>query len=441
MALFNWLFARHHGGTYVVRVEDTDYDRCRDEYTEAIFRTLDWCGLSSDEPVVYQSQRSALYHAEIDRLLASGAAYRCYCSQEEMQRRVRQVASDGHEYFVYDGYCRTRTDKPAGSFVVRLAVPRNDRELVTVNDICRGTLSFPISAIDDFVLVRSDGSAMYNCTVVVDDAHMNITHIIRGDDHIVNTPRQVLLYEAFGFAVPQLAHIPLILGADGTKLSKRDAAVSVDAYREMGFLPEALCNYLVRLGWADGDQEIIDQKSLIAIFRLEDVGRKGAQFDYEKLLWMNSMYMKMLSPDALLNRLLSDLTFDAARELSLFSGAQRATAVALYQGRSKTLVELRDHLMRLGSGGTREGMPEINANQRAALQAFVDELSNAQALTADAVTVSIKELVKRMHLGFADLAVPLRWALAGSLAAPAVGDLVALCGVDLVRERVLRLLA
>lgn len=435
-ALFNWLFARHNHGTFLIRVEDTDAERSRPEYAEAQLAALDWCGIRSDEPIIFQSQRTAEYHEVAQKLLASGAAYRCYCTQEEVRARTAQgsVQQGGDEYYFYDGKCRTLTQQLDKPFVIRMKIAR-ERGTISVHDVLRGTVDFSLDTIDDFVIVRSTGAPMYNFTVVVDDAYMGITHIIRGDEHLVNAPRQILIYEAAQFLVPQFAHIPLILGKDGKKLSKRDAATAVADYRHQGFLPDALCNYLVRLGWSYGNQEIFTQEELISVFSLENIGVKAGVFDTEKLLWMNATYIKAKSPEELM-WLLGDYGDGAFRSrLSNWSDTQVMAALRLYQQRCSTLQALEDAVVALSRD------PQISYPPLHTVPAqLVERLERATPWRADSLKQCLQDYVRDHNLSFPDVAMPLRYALTGTTHAPAVGDLLDLLGPEVSLRRLRNLL-
>jgi len=428
-ALFNWLFARHHGGAFLVRIEDTDLMRSHAEFTQVIFDTLAWCQLMPDEPVLFQSQRREIYTQWIDELVRRGALYPCYCTQEEMRDRARGVTDTGDAYYVYDGRCRTLTEKLDKPFVLRVKVPR-DRAEVVVPDLIHGEMRFPLAAIDDFIVVRSDGSPMYNFTVVIDDALMNISHVMRGDDHIINTPRQILLYEAAGLKIPFFAHMPLILGADGTKLSKRDAAVAVSDYRHNGFLAEALCNYLVRLGWSSGDREIISRQELVTLFSLDQIGVKGAQFDPTKLLWMNSVYLKELDPVIIFERIEKDIDLEFRAKVGGLSYEQVIALIGLYRSRAKTLVELCHQLVQLAVRPqvTREQSTAITDVQRLFIQSLSDWLASTSPITVDLIKQRITEYTALHNMSFADGAGPIRLALTGSFVAPGVADLIMCLG-------------
>ncbi len=296
-ALFNYLLAQKQKGTFVLRIEDTDVARSTQESVDAILDAMDWLGLSCDEGPFYQSDRFDLYKEKVQQLVDEGKAYRCYCSAEELDAKREAAMKDGRKP-KYDGTCRNRTDSPDLPYVVRFRLPEG-REEVTFADQIKGGISFRTEELDDLIIQRTDGTPTYNFVVVIDDAEMGINLVIRGDDHINNTPRQILLYEALGYEVPLFAHVPMILGSDKKRLSKRHGATSVMAYQELGFLPEAMVNYLVRLGWSLGDEEIFSMADLIEKFSLENVGRSAGVFNPEKLLWLNSHYIKTGDPQRL----------------------------------------------------------------------------------------------------------------------------------------------
>ncbi len=297
-ALFNWLFARHFGGTFILRIEDTDTSRSTDEYIDAIIKGMEWLKLDWDEGPYRQTARFDVYRGYVERLLKEGKAYYCYCTPEELEQRRKDALAQGRTP-KYDNRCRY-LDKPVPGRTpaVRFMMPQEGR--TTLNDLIKGTIEFENNIMEDMVIMRSDGSPTYNFVVVVDDIDMKITHVIRGDDHVNNTPKQIHIYKAFGWEEPEFAHLPMILGADKARLSKRHGATSVMAYKDMGYFPDALVNYLVRLGWAYGDQEIFSREELVQYFSLESVGKSAAVFNPEKLLWLNSQYMnKFGSPDPL----------------------------------------------------------------------------------------------------------------------------------------------
>jgi len=294
-ALFSWLFSRHHGGEFVLRIEDTDRERSTTEAVNAILEGMAWLELSYDRGPFYQTDHFDRYREVIERLLASGHAYHCYCTREELEV-MRTEQMERKEKPRYDGRCRHRTEPREGVLpVVRFRTP--EEGVTIVDDMVRGKVAFQNSELDDLIIARSDGTPTYNLTVVVDDMDMDITHVIRGDDHLNNTPRQINILKALGVEPPRYGHLPMILGPDGTKLSKRHGSVSVMVYREEGYLPEALLNYLVRLGWSHGDQEIFTLDELVSLFDIADVNQSASAVNPEKLLWLNQHYIKTLDPD------------------------------------------------------------------------------------------------------------------------------------------------
>lgn len=296
-ALFSWLYARHHGGVFILRIEDTDKERSTPENVDAILDGLAWLGLNADEGPIYQSQRHERYQEVIQQWLAEGKAYRCYCTREELDElRTQQMVAGGHVR--YDGRCRRRSQPRQGvEPVVRFKNPVDGA--VVVHDQVRGQVEFENAQLDDLIIARSDGSPTYNFSVVIDDHDMGITHVIRGDDHLNNTPRQMNMLEALDGIPPVYAHLPMILGPDGAKLSKRHGAVDIREYREQGYLPSAMLNYLVRLGWSHGDQELFTLEHMIEYFDIADVNQSASSFNPEKLLWINQQHIKAMSPDEL----------------------------------------------------------------------------------------------------------------------------------------------
>jgi glutamyl-tRNA synthetase len=288
-ALFNWLYARHHGGKFILRVEDTDQLRSTEESTQAILDAMTWLGLTWDEGPFFQAERVEIHRTLVKKLIDEGKAYYCTCTSEDLENKRKKALAEGRKP-KYDGTCREKNLNKAANTVVRFRGPQMGATIV--NDLIKGAISFQNEELDDLVIERADGYPTYNFAVVIDDAEMGITQVIRGDDHVNNTPRQILLYEALGYAVPQFGHVPMILGADKARLSKRHGATSVMAYKEMGYLPEALVNYLVRLGWSHGDQEIFSMDELVSLFTLDSVGKSPAVFNPEKLLWLNQHYIK-----------------------------------------------------------------------------------------------------------------------------------------------------
>ncbi|MCX7821951.1 MAG: glutamate--tRNA ligase [Syntrophobacterales bacterium] len=335
-AIFNWLFSRHNEGKFILRIEDTDTQRSTTEYTESILESLRWLGIDWDEGPYFQTKRLDLYRAYAEKLYHSGWAYYCECSPEEVERRRQEAFARGLKP-KYDGTCRDKGLTPAPGRVLRFRCPQGG--ITVIRDIIKGSLVFDNSELDDLVLIRSDGMPTYNFSVIVDDITMGITHVIRGDDHVNNTPKQVLLYQALGESVPEFAHVPLILGPDRKRLSKRHGATSVIAYRDMGFLPEALFNYLVRLGWSYGDQEIFTREELVEKFTLEHVGSSASIFDMEKLRWINGYYIRKKSPQDLVDQL---IPFLKERGYPERERSYLIRAIQTLQARCVTLSEMAD---------------------------------------------------------------------------------------------------
>ena len=437
-ALFNWLYARHHGGRYLLRIEDTDRARSTEAAIQAIFDGLSWLGLAGDDLPVFQSQRVER-HAEVAReLLARGAAYRCYCTPDELAEMRERARAEGRSA-VYDGRWRDRdpAEAPPGvAPVIRLKAPRHGE--IVIDDRVQGEVRFAAGQLDDMVLLRSDGTPTYMLSVVVDDHDMAITHIIRGDDHLVNAARQTQLYRALDWPVPTFAHIPLIHGADGAKLSKRHGALAIDAYREMGFLPEAMRNYLLRLGWSHGDDEIIPTEQAIAWFDLDAVGRGPARFDMARLTSLNAHYLRQTDDRELVRmialRLQAEgLPVDEAAAARLEAGMAglkpRATTLADLTDRARFYVAPRPvpldgKAAKLLGAPARERLADLVAALRATTRWTEAELEAAVRAQAEASGASLGEIAQ-----------PLRAALTGSTASPGIFEVMAVLGRDEVLGR------
>jgi glutamyl-tRNA synthetase len=432
-ALFNYLLAKKQQGTFVLRIEDTDLERSTQASTDAILQAMDWLGLSYDEGPFYQSERTALYLEKIAELLAAGKAYRCYCTQAELDAKRQQMQQEGRKP-KYDGTCRyAAPQEPAGRpFVVRFAAPGTGE--TTFLDRIKGSISFQNEELDDLIIQRSDGSPTYNFVVVVDDATMGINLVIRGDDHINNTPRQILLYHALGYQVPEFAHVPMILGADKARLSKRHGATSVMAYRDQGFLPEALVNYLVRLGWSHGDQEIFSLAELIELFALENVGKSAGVFNPDKLLWINSHYIREASQEKLAALA---TPFLLERGLPVANGPDLVRVVKSLQERAKTVVELAD-----GAEFFYRQTPVydpadcdkfVTPAQLELFRSLRELFAAAKDFTSAALKQQFQDLLESLGLGFGKGAQPLRVAMTGSRGGPDLFELIEILG----RERVM----
>src|SRR3954470_19803508 len=334
-ALFSWLYARRHGGKFILRIEDTDRERSTEAATQVILDGMQWLGLNHDEGPFYQTQRMDRYREVLAQFLQAGHAYRCYCTKEELEEmRNKQTAAKQNPR--YDGTCRHRTQPRAGvDPVVRFKNPLDGN--VIVEDVIHGNVAFDNGQLDDLIIARSDGTPTYNFCVVVDDMDMGVTHVIRGDDHLNNTPRQMNMLLALGAEPPVYAHVPMILGADGAKLSKRHGAVSVLQYREEGYLPDALLNYLVRLGWSHGDQEVFSLAEMQELFDIKDVNKSASAFNPEKLLWLNQQHMMRVSPESLVPHLKFQL---AALGIVVEDDRKVAAVAKAQQERAKTLKEM-----------------------------------------------------------------------------------------------------
>jgi glutamyl-tRNA synthetase len=433
-ALFCWAFARHHRGQFILRIEDTDLERSTEEAVEVILGSMKWLGLDYDEGPFRQTGRLDRYKAAIDRLIADDRAYYCYASKEELEQ-LREAQLARGEKPRYDGRWRPENARgrtpPAGvKPVVRFRNP--DSGDVGWNDLVKGPISISNAELDDLVLTRGDGVPTYNFAVVVDDIDMGITHVLRGDDHVNNTPRQINIYRALGASLPQFGHLPMILGPDGQKLSKRHGAVSVLQYDVDGFLPEALFNYLARLGWSHGDDEKFTRDQLVEWFDLSHVNRAPAQYNLDKLLWLNGEYMKE-ADDARLAQLVAPRV--AARGGDPAAGPALERVVALLKDRARTLNELADAALLFYAEPVRD--PALLAEQlqgggRDAVRLFA-ERAGAVDWDRAAINGLIKQIVVELKLKMPQVAVPLRVAVTGRTQTPSIDAVLELIG----RERVL----
>jgi glutamyl-tRNA synthetase len=438
-ALFNYLFARHHEGKFILRIEDTDRERSTPEAIEAILDAMEWLGLDYDEGPFYQTQRFPLYKAKVQELLARGQAYPCICTPEELDAK-RQLAIKEKRKPAYDGTCRPADGRSAAlpegkQYVVRFRSPRQGTTVV--RDAVKGDVVFENRELDDLIIARSDGTPTYNFCVVVDDIDMAISHVIRGDDHLANTPRQIQLYQAFGAELPRFAHVPLILGTDKARLSKRHGATSVMAYRDMGYLPEAVNNYLVRLGWSHGDQEIFSREELIEKFSLESVGKSAGVFNPEKFLWINSHYIKTRPPAELAEEI--EPYIRAAGLAVPRDKAWLQRMVQPLQERVKTLVELvqsaryflTDDFPRDEKAAKRFLTPEIAAP----FKTLADRLERLEDFSSAAIEREFTAVLEEHGLSMGQLAQPVRVALTGSTVSPGIHDVIAILGKERTIQR------
>lgn len=427
-ALFCWLMARKAGGTFVLRIEDTDRERSTQASVQAILDGMQWLGLDWDEGPIFQTDRFDRYHAVINELLDQGLAYRCSCSKERLDEvRERQMAAKQKPR--YDGHCRGRDVSTDTPHVVRFKTPREGA--VRIDDVVRGAVSIPNAELDDLILRRSDGSPTYNLTVVVDDHDMGITHVVRGDDHLNNTPRQIHLYRAMGWDTPVFGHVPMILGDDGARLSKRHGAVGVMQYRDDGYLPEALLNYLARLGWSHGDQEIFNRKQMIEWFDIGDVNKAPSSFNTEKLQWLNQQYMKQADPAelaALLERHLAsrDVQEPDSNRLSRIVAAQRERARTLEE-----LAEISRFYFRdpdLSAVPQKQAKKAFAAAAEAPLKTVRAKLAALEAWSREGIHAAMEATVAELEIGFGKLGMPLRIAVTAGHPAPELDLTMALVG-------------
>lgn len=435
-ALFNWLYARNRGGKFLLRIEDTDLERSEARFTDDILASMKWLGLTWDEEPIFQSKRLEVYRERAEHLIAQGHAYRCTCSEEDVQAMRERAMAEGKKP-MYDRRCRDLKAPPAGKenapSVVRVKIPLEGH--VEFNDLIRGPIRVENTEIDDFVLIRSNGAPTYNLSVVVDDVFSRMTQIIRGDDHINNTPKQIHLYRLFNYPVPEFAHLPMILGPDKKKLSKRHGAVSANAYRAEGYLPEALLNFLARLGWSHGDQEIFRLEEMIQYFGFDSVQKSSAVFNVEKLHWTNAAHLKTAPAARIAEILSSDFSdrFTVEGRAALKEPWAHAI-VALLQPKLKLLSEVADQIATLLTPGglpmpsqeLLEGLkmaksPELRAALVPAIQDFHDALEayGERALSSADVEGLLKGICEKRGVKLGDLTQPLRLAVTGKLSSSA----------------------
>ena len=432
-ALFNWLFARHEGGKFILRIEDTDRDRSTDEAIQVILEGLKWTGLDWDEGPYRQTDRLDLYKKHAMELLEKGKAYWCVCTAEELEARRKEAQAKG-ESLKYNGTCRqkgiTSPNQPAA---LRFLAPQEGQTVV--DDLIKGQIVFDNTVLDDLIIIRSNGYPTYNLSVVIDDALMNITHVIRGDDHVNNTPRQVAIFKALEFPVPQFAHMPMILGSDKARLSKRHGATSVLAYQEMGYLPEALVNYLVRLGWSHGDQEIFSKQEMIEFFDLKNVQKAAAVFNPEKLLWLNAQYIKSSEPKRVAECLgphLQNKGYDETAYLRIPGGVE--ALVPPLRERSQTLVEMADRAIpyleehiTIDESAAKKFLTSAIAPT---IRKFSERVEKASDFSIETLEEIFHKVLEEDELKMGKLAQPLRVALTGGTVSPGIFEVMELLGKD-----------
>lgn len=432
-ALFNWLYARQQNGIFILRIEDTDKSRSTDESIQAIIEGMKWVGLDWDEGPYRQTERMDLYRSHAMKLFDQGQAYWCVCTAEELEARRKEAEAKGLSPR-YDGRCRNLgIANPSGEAALRFKAPQEGQTVV--DDLIKGKIVFENNVLDDLIILRSNGYPTYNFSVVVDDALMHITHVVRGDDHLTNTPRQVPIFQALGFPVPRFGHLPMILGSDKARLSKRHGATSIMAYKDMGYLPDAMVNYLVRLGWSHGDQEVFTRQELIEKFSWKNVQTSAAVFNPEKLLWLNAEYIKMSPPGQVAEALVPLLQQAGLKdEVATVSDDWLAQLVVLVKERAKTLVEMVDWVRPYF--GQAVVFDEDAAKKfltpaiAPVLQKLVSRFEAHSTFSKQTWEHSFKVLVEEEGMKMGQLAQPVRVALTGRTASPGLFEVMEVLGRD-----------
>ncbi len=433
-ALFSWLYAKGRQGVFVLRIEDTDRERSTDEATQVILDGMEWLGLSADEGPFYQTRRMDRYREVLAQFVRDGHAYHCYCTKEELaEMRSKQEAAKQKPR--YDGTCRHRTQPREGvDPVVRFRNPVEGS--VVVEDVIHGNVEFQNTELDDLIIARSDGTPTYNFCVVVDDMDMKITHVIRGDDHLNNTPRQINMLKALGTTPPSYAHVPMILGADGAKLSKRHGAVSVLQYREEGFLPDALLNYLVRLGWSHGDQEVFTLAEMQTLFDIKDVNKSASAFNPDKLLWLNQQHIMRSTPESLVPHLKFQL---AAIGVAVDDDAKLAAVAKAQQERAKTLKEMAQNSVfffaDLKGYDEKAAKKNLTAESVPVLRAVHAKLSALGEWKAAAIHDAVNAVAAEMSVGLGKVAQPIRVAVSGTSVSPPIDVTLEVLGAQTTLKR------
>jgi len=433
-ALFSWLYARKHGGKFVLRIEDTDLERSTEESVNAILEGMTWLGLEYEEGPFFQTHRFDQYNAAIDQLIEKGLAYRCNCSKERLDALREEQMANKHKPR-YDGHCRNAKVSADEPHVIRFKNPQDGS--VVIDDIVRGKVVVSNNELDDLIIRRTDGSPTYNLTVVIDDADMNITHVIRGDDHLNNTPRQINMLQALGLPVPKYAHLPMILGDDGARLSKRHGAVSVMQYMEDGYLPEALLNYLVRLGWSHGDQEMFSVDEMIELFELEDVNKAPSSFNTDKLKWINQQYIKDSDPKHIAHLLSVHL---GNRGIDPAEGPNLSEVVEAQRERAQTLVELAEisefYYRDFDQYAEKPAKKAFKEMAIEPLTVVRQEIASIVDWNRETLHAAIESTVKQLDIGFGKVGMPLRTAVTGGAPSPDLDLTLYLVGKEACLRRI-----
>ena len=435
-ALYAWLYARRHNGKFLLRIEDTDKERSTDENTRLIYAGMKWLGLHADnenEPFL-QSTRTKIYQEHVEKLLSSGKAYRCYCTKEELDAK-RKAAEAAKKPYRYDRTCRRRTTPGAGPHVVRATFDESGETVV--KDLIKGDVSFDNAEFSDEIILRTDGSPVYNLCVVIDDHDMGITHVLRGDDHLINTPKQIQLYKAFGYELPQFGHLPLIFGPDKKKVSKRSGSVRAEVhfYQEAGYLPEAMINFLARIGWSHGDEEIFSVARLIEVFDIPNVGKSAGIFDLKKLDSLNQHWIKQKPTEDLITVL---QPFAAKRGWTLPERAILEHMIACTRDRSSTLVQMLDQVafwftdpIVFDAKASEKGLK----GRAELVGALADALAKVEPFDNPTVEAAVKTFAESRQMKLGDVAMPLRVGLTGGTVSPPIHDVITLLGKKRVAER------
>jgi glutamyl-tRNA synthetase len=434
-AIYNWLYARHTGGRFILRIEDTDISRSKEEYVLSIISDLKWLGIEYDE-FYRQSDRFEIYRKYAERLVEEGKAYYCTCSREDLLKR--SGLTDSQEVYRYDGYCRNRLTKPDLPYVIRIKVPENEE--ITFFDHVKKELSLNTKELDDFVIIKQDGTSTYNFAVVVDDAEMGITHIIRGEDHITNTFKQIIVYRALGFKIPEFAHLPLVLDKDKKPLSKRLGSIDVEYYRNRGILPEALINAVARLGWGVENQEVFTLEELIEKFDIKGLSRSNAVYDEEKIVFLNSRHMKILDDDTLLKHFMefvssSNLPLSGKMENRIWLGK----AISNLKNRHSTLKTLYDEILMFALPEVqveKSILQEIEAllgqqnlkNAYLEVKKLISSIEDFETIDRNELEKNLRDIARKANVNFADLARVLRLKLCGSNKTPDIITVIYLLG-------------
>lgn len=428
-AVFNWLYSKAKKGKFILRFEDTDQERSTKESEEEILEAMEWLGLDYDEGPFYQTKRTDVYQKYADILIEKGLAYYCTCTQEEVEAMREKARSEGKKP-KYDGKCREKNLPKSQGAALRIKAPLSGTCII--KDIIKGNISVPYEELDDFIIQRSDGSFTYNFAVTIDDLTMEVSPIIRGDDHVSNTPKQIVIYEALEEKLPEFGHVPMVLGSDKKRLSKRHGAMSILEYKKLGYLPDAVINYLVRLGWSCGDQEYFTRTELIEKFSLENIGRSPGVFDPEKMLSLNAEHIQNSDDDFLCKTISNQSGLPATEKLKL--------AVNVYKSRAKTLFELEDSIKVYFTDefeySEKAAKDNLKVSAAEILQNFANNLKNIKNFTHDEIDLAFNQVLSDHEIKFPKLAKPLRVALTGIAQGAGIHETLELTGQEKAIERI-----